>query len=113
MLSRKQYQKLFWISFFNGTTAKNYYKRKDLYTYLFTEGYLLKCEVRGYNGYIVSEKGRAAMYAFKCEHFRFWFPSAVSLFALASSILSLATTNPDFWQDVQKALEYLRSLILG
>lgn len=111
MISRKQYQVLRYIRFLSGTTGKGYQRNKDLYDYLVTEGYLKKEIVRGFSGFAVTQKGYAEMYAFKVEHFRFWFPSVVSLFALAASILSLATTNPEFWQDVQTALRCLLSFL--
>lgn len=107
MISKRQFRKLRWISFLNGTTAKDYEKRKMLYDYLKSEQYIRKDTVRGYSGYIVTEKGYAEMYTYRMEHFRFWFPSIVSLFALAASVLSLATSNPEFWKDAQKAVSSL------
>lgn len=113
MISRKQFRKLRRISLFRGTTAKDYERHKLLYDYLRVNDYIRKRPVRGYNGYIVTEKGYAEMYSFRVEHFRFWFPSVVSVFALFASILSLATTNPDFWQGVLRVLQELLARFQG
>lgn len=108
MLSPRQYRKLKRVSLFCGTTARDYDKNKRLYDYLNHENYLIRDNVRGYRGFSVTEYGYSAMYQYKVEHFRFWFPSIVSLIALAASFLSLATTNPAFWQSVQ---EWVQGLI--
>lgn len=113
MISRKQFRKLRRISLLGGTTAKDYEKRKALYDYLRSNNYIRSALVRGYSGYIVTEKGYAEMYTFRMEHFRFWFPSVVSVLALFASILSLATTNPDFWQGALQALREFLSLFQG
>ena len=113
MISRKQFRKLRRISLFRGTTARDYEKQKLLYDYLLLNNYIQKCAVRGYSGYIVTEKGYAEMYSFRVEHFRFWFPSVVSVLALFASILSLATANPDFWKCALQALQEFLSLFQG
>lgn len=109
MLSPRQYRKLKRISLFGGTTARDYNKHKRLYDFLRSENYLIKDDIRGYRGFTITEYGHSAMYQYRVEHFRFWFPSIVSLLALTASILSLATTNPEFWQSVQEWVQGLKS----
>ena len=113
MISRKQFNKLRSIAFFGGTTAKDYSKRKCLYDYLHSNDLIRTEEVRGYSGYTVTEKGYAEMYAFRTEHYRFWFPSVVSVLALITSILTLATANPAAWQGVLQVLEEFLSAFRG
>lgn len=113
MISRRQYKKLRRIAIFNGTAAKDYNKKKALYDYLKAESYIRIESVRGYSGFVVTEKGHAEMYTYRMEHFRFWFPSIVSLFALAASFLSLATSNPEFWQGVQQVVEHFLAAFRG
>ena len=108
LLSPRQYRKLRQISLFGGTTAKDYGKNKRMYDYLKSENFIISDNIRGYNGFIVTQKGYSAMYQYRVEHFRFWFPSIVSLLALAASILSLATTNPEFWQSVREWVQGLQ-----
>ena len=109
MLSPRQYRKLKQISLFGGTTARDYDRNKRMYDYLKSENYIIRNDTRGYNGFAVTEYGYSAMYQYRVEHFRFWFPSIVSLLALGASILSLATTNPAFWQNVQGWVRGLQS----
>ena len=88
MISGKQYRKMKWLVRLNGTTGRDSGKYADMYKYLLSQDYIRKAEVRGYSGYVVTERGRAAMHAYKTDSFRFWFPSIISLLALAVSILS-------------------------
>ena len=107
MISKKQYRKLRLIQLFNGTTAKDYGKRGDLYDYLKSKKLIKYDEVRGYRGYKVTEEGMAEMYTYRMEHFRFWFPSIVSVLALIASFLSIIASNPEFLKNVQ---EWLRAI---
>lgn len=108
MLSPRQYRKLKQISLFGGTTAKDYSKNKRLYDHLKSEMYLVSDDIRGYMGFSVTEHGYSAMYQYRVEHFRFWFPSIVSLLALATSILSVFVTNPEFLKSVRELVQGLQ-----
>ena len=91
MLSRKQFRKLKKIALFGGTRALDYNRNHEIYEYLLQQGYVRKADVRGYRGYIVSQAGYAAIHAHSTENFRFWFPSVISILALAVSFLAVLT----------------------
>ena len=88
MISGKQYRKMKWLVRLNGTTGRDSVKYADMYKYLLSQDYIRKAEVRGYSGYVVTERGLSAMHTYKTDSFRFWFPSIVSLLALAVSIFA-------------------------
>lgn len=88
MISGKQYRKMKRLVRLCGTTGRDSGKYEDMYKYLLSQDYIRRAEVRGYSGYVVTERGRAAMHVYRTDSFRFWFPSIVSLMALAVSIFA-------------------------
>lgn len=89
MLSKEQYKKLRSMVAHHGTDGRDEDKFRDMYKYFLTQDYIRRAAVRGLSGYVVTERGHAAMYAYKTENFRFWFPSVISVLALVASILSI------------------------
>ena len=94
MLSSAQYHKLQRICLFHGTTARDYKRRKELYQYLGNSGYIRKHPVRNYDGYVITESGRAALHQHRVEVFHFWVPTVISLLALMLSAFSVLTEVP-------------------
>ncbi len=90
MITRKQYKKLKSIYRSNGTTAKDFDRNRDLYYFLIQKGYIYKCHVRGFAGYIVTQEGEVEMKIYKEDLFRFWVTTIVSFAALVVSIIAIA-----------------------
>lgn len=101
MISKKQYRFLKKMHLFHGSIDSGN-KNHELFQFLAHEGLIKHANVREHYGYVVTQKGYSEMYAYKVEHFRFWLPTIISLFALATSILSLSSANPDFWKNAQE-----------
>lgn len=75
----------------NGTEAKDYDQKREIYIYLFSCGYIKKSVVRGHQGYVITESGKVAIRTYKNDNFRFWFPSIMSVIAILVSIGAILT----------------------
>lgn len=89
MICKEHYVLLKRLIIFNGTRAKDYKHRKDVYTYLLSCGYIKKADVRNYSGYVITESGRVAVDDYRKDKFRFWFPTIISIIALILSACSI------------------------
>lgn len=90
-MDKSHYKKLKRILLLKGTKAKDYRSNRDLYVFLVKEGYLKKAVVRGFYGYKVTEKGKSAMYDYKCEKFRFRLTTFLTILGILISIVALLT----------------------
>lgn len=90
MITRRQYKKLKSIYRADGTTAKDINQNRELYRFLSSKGYIKRQEVRGYNGYVVTQEGEIEMKLYREDIFRFWITTIISFVALIASIISIA-----------------------
>lgn len=94
MITYEQYRKLRTILRANGTLAKDYEKRKDLYDYLLHQQYIKFCIIDCHWGFIVTQQGKVEIKSFKDDHHRFWITTFLSILALILSVVSIIIQTP-------------------
>lgn len=105
MLTPHQYRKLKSIQTFNGTKAKDYDKNADLYKFFLQKGLIKRQEVDKYNGFVVTPEGDLEIHMYKLERYHFAVPTALSIIAIAISLLAIFTQNRELWIWLKELLQ--------